>query len=183
VSERFAAWMRLDRPGRDAALLEPSEGGWLLRGAAAFNHDAGPAAVAYQVEVDARWRTKRGVISGFLGDQTIQHEIRRDDAGWRLNGVRIEGLGHLIDLDYGFTPATNVLQLSRIALEAGQQAEVPVAWFDLDSAALIELPQSYERRSDTSYWYEAPTVPYRALLEIAPNGFVRSYPGLWRLVG
>jgi hypothetical protein len=45
----------------------------------------------------------------------------------------------------------------------------------------MELPQSYERRSEMSYGYEAPSVPYRALLEIAPNGFVRSYPGLWRL--
>ena len=121
-------------------------------------------------------------VSGFLGDKTIQHEIQRDDVGWRLNGVRIEGLEHLVDLDYGFTPATNVLQLSRIALKPGESADVPVAWFDLDSVSLIELPQSYERRSEASYWYEAPTVPYRALLEIAPNGFVQSYPGLWRLV-
>jgi uncharacterized protein len=178
----FAAWMRLDRPGRDAALLEPSSGGWLLRGAAAFDHDCGSAAVAYQVQVDARWETKRGLISGFLGDQTVEHEIRCDDQGWRLNGVAAEGLDHLVDLDFGFTPATNVLQLSRIALKLGQSAEVPVVWFDLDSASLTELPQRYERRSEASYWYEAPTVPYRALLEIAPNGFVRSYPDLWRLV-
>jgi hypothetical protein len=177
-----AAWIRLDRSGRDTALLESTEGGWLLRGAAAFDHDGGSATVAYQVEVDARWRTKRGLISGFLGDQTIQHEIQRDGAGWRLNGARVQGLEHLVDLDYGFTPATNVLQLSRLALKLGQQAEVPVAWFDLDSASLVELPQTYERRSETSYWYEAPTVPYRALLEIAPNGFVQSYPDLWRLV-
>lgn len=174
--------MRLDRPGRDAALLEPSDGGWLLRGAAVFDHDGGSVAVAYQVEVDARWETKRGAISGFFGRQKVQHEIRRDDAGWRLNGVRVAGLEHLVDLDYGFTPATNALQLSRIALKQGQQAEVPVVWFDLDSASLIELPQSYERRGEASYWYEAPTVPYQALLEIAPNGFVQSYPGLWRLV-
>ena len=66
----FAAWMRLDRPGRDAALLRPNGGGWLLQGAAAFDHDGGSVAVAYQVEVDARWETKRGVISGFFGDQT-----------------------------------------------------------------------------------------------------------------
>jgi uncharacterized protein len=182
VSAQFATWMRLDRPGRDAALLEPRDGGWLLRGAAAFDHNGGSAAVAYQVEVDARWETKRGVVSGFLGDKTIAHEIRRDDAGWRLGGHAIEGLEPLVDLDFGFTPATNVLQLSRIALELGGRADVPVVWFDLDSASLIELPQSYERRSEASYWYEAPTVPYRALLEIAPNGFVRSYPGLWRLV-
>jgi hypothetical protein len=178
----FAAWVRLDRPGRDAASLEPIDGGWLLRGAAAFEHEDGAAAVAYQVEVDARWRTKRGIVSGFLGAQTVQVEILRDDAGWRLNGAAVEGLDHLVDLDFGFTPATNVLQLSRIALKPGQSAEVPVAWFDLDRASLVELPQSYERCSETSYWYEALTVPYRALLEIAPNGFVQSYPGLWRLV-
>jgi len=182
VSE-FAAWTWLDRPGRDAALLRPIDGGWLLQGAAAFDHDAGSAAVAYRVEADARWRTRRGMISGFLGDETIRHEIQRDDAGWRLNGVRIEGLEHLVDLDYGFTPATNVLQLSRIALKPGERLEVPVVWFDLDSASLIELRQTYERRGEASYWYEAPGVPYRALLEIAPSGFVQSYPGLWRLVG
>jgi len=54
--------MRLDRPGRDAALLRPNGGGWLLQGAAAFDLDGGSAAVVYQVEVDARWETKRGVI-------------------------------------------------------------------------------------------------------------------------
>jgi uncharacterized protein len=181
VSE-FAAWMRLDRPGCDAALLRPKRGGWLVHGAAAFEHDGRSAAVAYQVETDARWRTKRGIVSGFIGDTTIRHEILRDDRGWGLNGVPIKGLEHLVDLDYGFTPATNLLQLSRVALKTGQRAAVPVAWFDLDSAALVELPQSYERRSETSYWYEAPTVPYQALLEIAPNGFVQSYPGLWRRV-
>jgi uncharacterized protein len=173
--------MRLDRPGRDAALLRSSDGGWLLKGAAAFDHEGGSASVAYQVEVDARWETKRGLIRGFLGDQAVQHEISRDSAGWRLNGRRVEGLDHLVDLDYAFTPATNVLQLSRIALKAGQRAELPVAWLDLDSASLVELPQRYERRGEASYWYEAPTVPYRAMLEMAPNGFVQSYPGLWQM--
>ena len=179
---QFAAWTRLDRPGRDAALLRPIDGGWLLQGAAAFDHDAGSAAVAYLAEVDARWQTKRGIVNGFLDDKTIQHEVERDNSGWRLNGVRVEGLEHLVDLDYGFTPATNVLQLSRIALKVGERAEVPVAWFDLDSASLIELPQIYERRGESTYWYEAPTVSYRGLLEIATNGFVQFYPGLWRLV-
>jgi uncharacterized protein len=179
---QFAAWTRLDRPGRDVALLRPIDGGWLLQGAAVFDHDAESASVAYQVEADARWETKRGIVSGFLGGGTIQHGFERDNSGWRVKGVRVEGLEPLVDLDYGFTPATNVLQLSRIALKVGERAEVPVAWFDLDSASLIELPQIYERRSELAYWYEAPTVPYQGLLEIAPNGFVQSYPGLWRLV-
>ena len=178
----FAAWRRLDRLGRDAARLRPHAGGWLLQGAAAFDHDGGLAAVAYRVEVDARRKARRGAVSGFVGDKTVLHEILRDRHGWRLNGVRVEGTGHLLDLDFGFTPATNALHLARIGLSLGQKTNVPVAWFDLDSASLIELPQIYERRGDASYWYEAPTIPYQALLEIAPNGFVRSYPGLWRLV-
>ena len=178
----YAVWRRLDRPGCDAALLRPQAGGWLLQGAAAFDHDRGPATVAYQVEVDARWEARRGTVSGYLGDQAVRHEILRDDLGWRLDGVPVESLKDLVDLDFGFTPATNVLQLKRIRLSRGQKADVPAAWFDLDGFSLIELPQTYERRGDASYWYEAPTVPYRALLEIAPNGFVRFYPGLWQLV-
>jgi uncharacterized protein len=182
VSE-FAVWKRLDRPGRDAALLEAHAGGWLLRGAAAFDHQLGSAVVAYEVQVNARLETSRGLLNGFLGDAIVRHEILRDDGGWRVDGVAAGGLQHLVDLDFGFTPATNVLQLMRMALAPAGKAELPVAWFDLDSAALTELPQTYERRSETSYWYEAPTIPYQALLEIAPNGFVRSYPDLWRLVG
>ncbi len=83
----FAAWMRLDRPGRDAALLQAERRRLAASRRGRIRPRGGPAAVAYQVEVDARWETKRGVISGFLGDQTIAHEIRRDDArlasGWR----------------------------------------------------------------------------------------------------
>ena len=177
----FALWRRLDRPGHDAALLQPDADGWLLQGMAVFGHEAGPASVAYRVAVDALWRTKRGNIRGFLGDRRFQHDIRRDADGWRLDGVIVEGLQDLVDLDYGFTPATNVLQLRRTAPPPGQKISVPVAWFDLDSVTLTELPQSYERRDDATYWYVAPTVPYQALLEVASNGFVKSYPGLWRL--
>jgi uncharacterized protein len=172
-----------DRPGRDGALLRPNCDGWLLQGAAAFDHEDGPATVAYRVEVDPRWETKRGIISGFLGDQTVQHEIARDSAGWRLNGAPVEGLDHLVDLDFGFTPATNVLQLSRIALKLGQSAEVPVVWFDLDGASLIELPQTYERRSEASYWYEAPRLLIEPCSRSRPTASfspTRIFGGLWR---
>jgi hypothetical protein len=176
-----AIWTRIDRPGHDSALLRESADGWLLQGAAAFAHELGPAAVAYEVEVDAVWRTRAGRLRGFLGERAFQHEIRRDGDGWRLNGAGAAGLDHLVDLDFGFTPATNILQLSRIMAPLGARTSVPVVWFDLDSDSLIELPQVYERRNEAAYWYSAPSVPYEAMLEISPSGFVRSYPGLWRL--
>src|ERR1700734_659196 len=53
VSE-LAVWTRLDRPGRDAALLKAHAGGWLLRGAAAFEHELVPAVGAHEGQGDPR---------------------------------------------------------------------------------------------------------------------------------
>ena len=39
--------------------------------------------------------------------------------------------------------------------------------------------ESCERRSQTTYWYEASRFGYAALLEVAPTGFVQIYPDLW----
>jgi len=86
-------------------------------------------------------------------------------------------------LDLGFTPATNLSQLRRIALAEGQAADVPVAWLDVATGSLVALPQRYERRTASTYWYEAPSVGYADLLEVAPSGFVRRYPGLWEAEG
>jgi hypothetical protein len=84
-----------------------------------------------------------------------------------------------LDVDLGFTPATNLLQLRRIGLKIGEKAEVPVAWWDLDSRELSLVQQSYERRAEQAYWYESPRFGYAAMLEVAPSGFVLEYPGLW----
>jgi hypothetical protein len=177
----FALWRRLDVPGHDAALLTRSDSGWSLRGAAIFKHRDGPACINYLVDVDASWRTERGRVQGFLAGRSLDHIINRQPDGWHLDGVLIRGLEHLRDIDYGFTPATNLLQLRGIVTSPGQAVDLPVAWFDLDSATLTELPQRYERLSETTYYYQAPTVPYQGLLELSQNGFVKTYPQLWEL--
>lgn len=175
----FAIWRRLDTPGHDAALLAEHESGWTLSGTAVFAHVAGPACVHYSVELDAEWKTIRGRVEGFAGERLFDHLIVRGQEGWSLDGVLIPGLEPLCDLDYGFTPATNLQQLRRVAIGIGEAADIQVVWFDVDESTLVELPQRYERRSETAYWYESPSGPYEALLELAPNGFVRQYPGLW----
>jgi hypothetical protein len=176
-----AIWTRLDTPGHDAAILTRTDEGYSLRGTAVFLHEQGPACVGYAVDLDAAWMTISGEVHGFRAGGEFHHVIRRERNGWRLNGDPVLGLEHLVDLDYGFTPATNLQQLRRIVIASGQSAEVPVAWFDIDSMTLTKLPQRYERRGEAYYWYLAPSIGYEGLLELAPNGFVRSYPNLWRM--
>jgi hypothetical protein len=148
---------------------------------AVFKHEAGPACINYAVELDRSWGTISGDIRGFLAGRPIGHVIRRENDGWYLNGTMIAGLHHLVDLDYGFTPATNMQLLRRINLNAGQSMDVSVVWFDIDAATLTKLPQRYERRDETSYWYKSPTGAYEAMLQVSENGFARIYPDLWEM--
>ena len=140
-----------------------------------------PAWLTYQLACDAAWRTEHGEIRGWLGGQLVAFRVVRTTEGvWTLNGAVVPGLGNCLDLDLGFTPATNLLQIRRTALAEGQAADVPVAWLDVSAGTLDVLPQRYERRSETTYWYEAPRFDYAGLLEVDPVGFIQRYPGLWQ---
>lgn len=173
-----ALWRSLHVEGHDCAVLAPALTGWHLNGMAVYQGDDGPVAVNYSVEIDDAWLTRRGAVRGFLGGRRFFHTIERKEDGWTLDG-KFNGLAALTDLDYGFTPATNLQQLKRAALEVGQRAEFSVVWFDIGKEKLVELPQIYERRDETHYWYESPTVHYEGMLEIDASGFARVYPDLW----
>lgn len=172
-------WRRLDVPGHDACRLERADAGWRLEGAAVFRGREGPTSLAYSVECDAQWRTVLGRVHGFAGERVVEAVIARRGLAWTLNGAVVSGLDHLADLDLGFTPATNLLQLRRVPIAAKESVALAVAWLDADARTLTELPQTYERRGPNVFWYRAPSVGYEGLLELAPSGFVLDNPNLW----
>jgi len=175
-------WRRLDVPGHDACRLERSGAGWRLHGSAIYREAEGPARLEYEVSCSDAWVTRHGRVHGWIGGRGVEVAIRRTPAGaWTLNGMAVPGLDGCVDLDLGFTPATNALQLRRVAIETGKAIDVPVAWLDVTAGTLTLLRQRYERRSETTYWYEAPRFDYADLLEVAPTGFVRTYPRLWEM--
>jgi hypothetical protein len=173
-------WRRLDAPGHDACRLEETGDGWRLDGTAVFRHDGAIARLDYRVAMGRHWRARWGSVHGWIGERTVELDVERTAEGlWRLDGSAVPGLEHCVDLDFGFTPATNLSQLRRIALAVGDHADVPVAWLDAPAGTLDVLEQRYERRSAEEYQYDAPRFGYSAVLAIAPSGFARRYPGLW----
>jgi len=175
-------WRRIDTPGHDACSLRQSDVGWRLDGCAVFVHEGAPARLDYDLMCDRSWRTLRGNVDGWIGTEPIDFKIARSADGlWTCNGAVVPGLEACVDLDLGFSPATNLFQLRRLALTEGQAADAPVAWLDVSSGALELLVQRYERRSKVTYWYEAPRFNYAALLEVDALGFVLRYPGLWEV--
>lgn len=176
-------WRRLDVPGQDACRLTGSDDGWQLEGTAVFLHAGAPAQLRYRVNCDGEWRTRSGTVDGWVGKRSIDVAVSRAaDGTWMLNGTAVSGVEHCVDLDLGFTPSTNALQLRRVALEEGAGADVPVAWLNLEDATLTLLQQRYERKSKDAYWYEAPRFGYAATLEVNELGFPQRYPDLWAAV-
>lgn len=180
--ESWAFWRRIDVPGQDACRLWREPGGdWRLAGTAVF-HDGVPSVIDYAVVCDPSWVTRSARLRGWRGSVDVRVEIQRSaDGEWTLDERPMSDLRDCLDVDLGFTPATNVIQLRRTALAVGAVADAPSAWFDVASLRLERLEQRYERRSPTAYWYEAPQFDYAALLEVRSDGFVRDYPGLWKM--
>lgn len=172
-------WRRLDSPGHDACRVVQEETGWSVHGVAIFRHHSGPASLSYSVQCDLGWQTLSGRVRGFVGKREIEYSFLRKNRAWKQNGSICPALGHLVDLDLSFTPATNLQQMRRVPIPQRGSLALPVAWFDLDAGTLAELPQFYESRGENELWYRAPSVDYEGLLEIAPNGFIRHYPRYW----
>jgi hypothetical protein len=179
IDRAVAFWRRLDRPGHDAARLQRIAHGWALTGFAAFSEN-GITGLRYHLELEPDFATRSARIEGVRDGEPFITDFRREGA-WYLNGEEVAGLDDLVHLDFGFTPSTNLQQLRHAGLEVGEEADIPAVWFDIGEAGLVRLPQHYRRLSDDQYQYDSPTASYSAVLKLAPNGFVRVYPGLWEM--
>jgi len=177
-------WRRLDTPGHDACRLEQHCDGWALDGAAAFlDEHQRVCRLAYRVRCDEQWHTSSGKVQGFVGDGVVDIELARVDGHWTNNGVVVAALDDVTDLDFGFTPATNLITIRRLGLVEEATAIVHSAWLDVDDDALRPLKQQYRRRTTASYAYACQRFNYADDLEVDAHGFVRVYPKLWQAEG
>ena len=174
-------WQRVDIPGTDTCALRPLAGGWRLEGIAQFASGTQAARLGYAVDADSSWCTRRGIVRGVAAGRLIQLDVERFTTGdWRINGDLMPGLAGLVDLDLGFTPATNLFPLRRLALAIGDAAGAAAVWLDDAAWTFRRLSQRYERRDADHYRYQSPETGYEGLLTVTAEGFVAEYPGLWR---
>lgn len=134
----------------------------------------------YSVQTSPTWRTQRAHVQGVGRTGPVTLEILHpQDGPWSLNGVVYRDLETCQDLDLSFTPATNLLSLRRLDLKLGESAEVTAAWLQYPDPGLTALRQRYHRLPNGRYAYQCPDLPFEAILEVTPEGFVGSYPPLW----
>ena len=173
-------WRRLDHPGHDSCRLFKLQKGWRLIGAAVFSDSGRPCHLLYEVITDPAWKSRRARVAGFVGNRAVELRVSvTNSLRWAVNGKELGNVSGCIDIDLGFTPATNLIAVRRLALKIGQRCEAPAAYLAFPKVRLEKLPQTYHRVSRTQYAYEAPTFGYSGTLTVSPFGAVVHYPGLF----
>jgi hypothetical protein len=175
------AWRRLDLPGHEIATIIPDADGWRVDGVALLVESGRPCRLEYEIRCDARWTTQRCGIRGHVGGQPVSLEIERSStAVWSIGGVEVPALESCEDIDLGFSPATNLLPIRRLALPVGAHAIARAAWIRFPELTAEVLVQSYSHVSADRYVYESAGGAFRRELQVDAFGCVIDYPGLWR---
>lgn len=183
ILEQTILWRRLDLTGYDSCGLWSLDDAWRLAGTSVFCLDDQPCCLSYEVNCDAFWHTRSAKVTGWMGTTSVQLELDVLQEGhWSFNGVEQPQLNGLIDVDLGFTPATNLIQLRRLSLSVGHQVDARVAYLDFPEFTITRLEHHNHRVEFYKYDYKAPRFDYVATLSVSDVGFVTQYPGLWELV-
>jgi uncharacterized protein len=160
-------WRRLDRPGHEAARVD----GTTIAGTAVFAHDGEPCVLSYTVTCDESWRTRAATVRGFVGSREIDIRITVDGERWLLNGNEVEAVRGCVDVDFNFSPSTNLLPIRRGAIGT----TVVAAWLRFPSFELQPLEQSYERLGTHLFRYASAT-GFTADIEVNDDGLPTRYP-------
>lgn len=155
----------------------------VLSGTAIHASDKGPVRVNYTVTCDRDWACRAARVDRQVGADRVQHRLQRQQSGlWTVNDQPIGGGDEWLDIDLGFTPATNTLAINRLKLGVGDHADLTALWLDETTWTFRPLRQRYVRLSRYSYTYMSLQSGYETELTVNEFGLVRAYPGLWEEV-
>lgn len=174
-------WRAADGSGMERVRLDREPDGYVLEGTALLALRRTPFEVRYRVTVDEGWRT-RAVEVRVLGPEREDRIalVADGEGGWTMGGRPLPHVAGCLDVDLGFTPATNTLPVRRLDLPVGEQCRVDVAWVAFSSLRVGRSSQRYER-VDTHRWRYR-SGDFAAELLVDEDGLVREYEGLWSTI-
>jgi uncharacterized protein len=139
--------------------------------------------VAYDLQVDGKWRTRSGHVTAKTASAISERHVQADGEGsWWVDGDEAAHLHGCIDIDLESSAMTKALPVRRLGLARGERADVPVSYFSLATTTLDRLEQSYLRVEDIDgcqqYAYAMPGFDFECRLVDDHSGLVLDYPGI-----
>ncbi len=175
-------WRLDEYDSRDHARLHTLDEGARLCGNAVLVVDGRPTSIDYRVEIDREWRTLGATIevrSGAGRPRAI--EVIADDGHWRFDGVIDSTFDGCLDIDLGWTPATNLLPIRRHDLAIGESVVIGATWLRFPELEFSRSSQRYTRLDQTTWRYESGD--FARDLTVNDVGFATAYgDDLWQAV-
>ncbi|TIU47366.1 MAG: hypothetical protein E5W19_22500 [Mesorhizobium sp.] len=176
---KIVRWREWDGPGFEHLVLGEQAGRFLADSVVICSGET-PFAVRYRITCDAGWHAK-SVTVDMIGDGRTLVLASDGDGHWTRDGVPMPELAGVLEPDLTVTPFTNTLPIRRLALSAGQSAEIATAFIDFPALTVVRNPQrSTCLEEGRRYLYESRASDFRRELEIDAEGLVVDYPDFWR---
>lgn len=180
---RAVLWRRIDMEGMDACSFVQRDDGCVISGTALYLDGVRPTKFDYRVHCNSDWSSCSAWVSGWVGSEKKAFSISCDAEGkWLMDGAGVPGVAGLLDVDLGFTPATNTNAIRRLNLDVGEEQETTAVWLDTEDWCFKPLMQWYRRLSKTEYAYSSPSHDYTATLVTDDFNIVQVYPQLWEAI-
>ncbi|MCL1593290.1 MAG: putative glycolipid-binding domain-containing protein [Actinomycetia bacterium] len=172
------SWTSQELSSTESFVLRRTEDGWSLAGEVALLIGGRPGRIEYEVVTDERWRTRSAeahITTDVLETSVV---IEASDELWRVDGEPRHDLARCVDVDLGWTPATNTLPMRRLGIGVGETAHTTAAWLRFPDLRVEASDQEYSRQGENLWRYRSGSADY--LIETTPEMLVRRYgEDLW----
>jgi uncharacterized protein len=178
-------WTAIGTIGLEHLILLETTDGVQANGLVLRHHQGQGLRVAYQVDCDPGWNTRRVSVQLFSKEAIELHLTADGDGKWKsTDGGALEELEGCLDVDVMATPFTNTLPIRRLGLAAGESREIAVAYVSIPDLWVSRARQRYtclERHSGGGrYLYESLDGDFTAELAVDTEGLVLDYQGFWK---
>jgi len=171
----FAAWRFVDAvDGFEVVYAEPGR----LRGHTSAVEQGRAYAVAYEITLDDRWRTREVRVSSDTVAGTSSTVLLSDGEGrWSVDGHGAPHLDGLIDVDLEASACTNTLPVHRLPMGLGEDTVASAVYVQALDLEVRRLDQTYRRLDDHRFAYTSEG-GFHAVLTYDASGLVDDYPGI-----
>jgi hypothetical protein len=181
VSHVEVLWHSSELASSEHCSISLAADGAVLLGTAVLPIGDQPGQIQWTARTDDAGRTRSAQAAITTPDGTRRLALTADDEQrWRLDDEPADHLTGAIDVDLGWTPATNTLPIRRLGLAVGASTTITAAWVRFPEFDVVASEQTYTRLADDRWRYASGR--FEAELEVDPaTNVVRRYgEDLWR---
>jgi hypothetical protein len=176
---RTLRWQSWDGTGLEHCTIRSDGLEFLAEGVVIMPREDG-AALRYALRFDGAWRTQSVSVAVLGREESIT--LTMDGQGmWQRDGAPMPALNYALAPDISASPITNTFAIKRLNLAQGESADIETAYFDLPDLSIHADPQRYTcMEAGRIYRYQSRDSDFEREIEVDHDGFVVTYPGLFR---